>query len=102
MNMQARIEEKIAQLKPEHLELVNESSNHNVPKGSESHFKLTLVCSVFVGQSLVQRHRTVYALLEAELKQGLHALALHTFTPAEWEARGGVLKSPPCLGGSSS
>ncbi|MGI9323235.1 MAG: BolA family protein [Pseudomonadales bacterium] len=38
---------------------MNESGNHNVPPGSESHFKLVLVSSEFDGKPLVQRHRLV-------------------------------------------
>ena len=34
--------------KPFHLEVVDESSNHNVPEGSESHFKVLLVTPQFV------------------------------------------------------
>jgi BolA protein len=28
---------------PDHLEVINESASHNVPEGSESHFKVVLV-----------------------------------------------------------
>jgi BolA protein len=31
-----------------------------------------------------------------------HALALHTFSPAEWEARPDVADSPLCKGGSKA
>lgn len=33
-------------LQPIHLEVINESYMHNVPKGSESHFKVLVVCYV--------------------------------------------------------
>ncbi|MEC9059972.1 MAG: BolA family transcriptional regulator, partial [Pseudomonadota bacterium] len=38
----------------------------------------------------------------AEALQGpVHALALHTYTPTEWETRGGQsMVSPNCLDGS--
>ncbi len=44
----------------------------------------------------------VYKLLDAELKSGLHALTMRTYTPEEWRKAGGVDKSdsPPCAGGS--
>ena len=39
-----KIEEKlVAELNLDHIEVLNESSNHNVPAGSESHFKVVLV-----------------------------------------------------------
>ena len=83
-----------------HLEVVNESNQHNVPPGSESHFKLVLVTDEFDGLALLARHRKVNALLADLLEGEVHALALHTYTPADWEKRfGGAPMSPPCLGG---
>ncbi|HET8704971.1 MAG TPA: BolA family transcriptional regulator, partial [Pseudomonadales bacterium] len=40
------------------------------------------------------------ALLNEALAQGLHALAIHTYTPEEWSAVGAVPASPKCAGGS--
>ena len=37
------------------------------------------------GKTAVARHRQVYALLEQEIKDGVHALSLKTKTPAEAE-----------------
>jgi BolA protein len=102
MNTQTTIEEKLAaDLAPVHLEVVNESHMHNVPAGSESHFKVTVVSPRFEGQSLVNRHRMVNQTLAEELAGRIHALALHTLTPDEWFERAGrVPDSPPCEGGS--
>ena len=104
MKAQTRITEKLRNgLAPIHLEVINESSNHNVPPGSETHFKLIVASSSFDGKSLVERHRQVYSLLADELSQKkVHALAIHTFTPAEWEKEKTASKSPECLGGSKS
>lgn len=101
--MQSKIEQKIRrQIAPEYLDVVNESSMHNVPPGSESHFKLTIVARSFAGCALVERHRRINSLLAEELAGGVHALSLNTLTPEEWAAKGGRVKnSPPCLGGSS-
>ena len=85
---------------PDHLEVINESASHNVPEGSESHFKVVLVSQNFEGQSAVKRHQSVYAVLAAELQSGVHALALHTYLPVEWEKRQSAPISPDCLGGS--
>lgn len=101
MTVKQRIEAKVKSLlDPQHLEVVNESGNHNVPQGSESHFKLLVVSKGFAGKSLVDRHRMIYGLLEQELKAGLHALALHTYTPEEWIGYQSSKKSPPCQGGT--
>ena len=103
MTTQETIETKLAQaLAPLHLEVINESGNHNVPPGSESHFKVVLVAAEFEGQRLLARHRRVNAVLSDELATSVHALALHTYTQIEWHDRfGAAPMSPPCFGGSS-
>ena len=74
---------------------------HSVPPGSESHFKVTVVCEKFNNQGQVQRHRAVNTVLADELNGPIHALSLNTMTPDEWFAKGGIVEpSPPCLGGS--
>lgn len=100
--MAQAIESKVrAGLSVEYLELDNESHMHNVPAGSESHFRLVVVSDDFEGLLLVRRHQRLYALLGEELAGGVHALAMHTFTPKEWRERGGDADaSPACRGGS--
>jgi len=102
MLIQQNIEEKLANgLKLSHCEVVNESHMHNVPKDSESHFKLVLVADEFQGLPLVKRHKMVYQLLSDELQGAVHALALHTYSEKEWtDKHGEAPMSPPCLGGS--
>ncbi len=101
MQVQKAIETKLSAAFPAaHLDVVNESSMHNVPPGSESHFKVVLVSEAFEGQTRVGRHRTVNALLAEELEGPVHALSLETLTLEEWGARGNrAMESPECLGG---
>jgi BolA protein len=104
MSRKTRIEESLKRtLDPLHLEVTDESHMHSVPAGSESHFKILVVSESFSDQPLVRRHRAVNRALSEELAGGLHAIALHTWTPEEWFAKGGILpESPPCLGGSKT
>lgn len=105
MGMQDRIEVSLARaLSPAHVELVNESHQHNVPAGSESHWNLIIVSDAFAGLRLVRRQRAVYAALREEMAGGIHALTMKTLTLEEWEAQGGQVAntSPQCLGGSKS
>jgi BolA protein len=101
MSVQDGIESKLrAALEPVHLEVVNESHMHNVPPGSESHFKVFVVSPEFEGQKRVARQRAINRILADELADGVHALSMHTMTPAEWEAADHeTLASPKCLGG---
>ncbi len=103
MTIREIIETKLASLEPLHLDVVNESGNHNVAPGSESHFKVTIVSTQFDGMRLLDRHRMINELLAAELSGPIHALAIHAYTEANWESRfGQAPMSPPCLGGSKA
>jgi BolA family transcriptional regulator, general stress-responsive regulator len=96
------IEQKLkSSFSPLHLEVIDESHNHSVPKGAESHFKVVLVSEDFKGKKLIERHRQVNKVLAEELREGIHALALHTMSPEDWFNHGGTVPdSPECLGGS--
>ncbi len=103
MSIQYIIEHKLSnEFEAAFLQVENESHMHNVAPGSESHFKVTIVSDRFNDQMLIKRHRLVNQVLADELQQ-IHALALHTLTPDEWEARGGaVAASPKCRGGGKN
>ena len=102
MSTQAIIESKLVDaLNPQHLEVVNESHMHGGP-ATESHYKVTIITNEFDQKMLVKRHQEVYRILSDELSQGVHALALHTYSPAEWaERNASIPSSPNCRGGSS-
>lgn len=104
MTVASTIEQKIRDGLPvEHLEVINESHMHNVPANSETHFKVIVVSGAFDGQMPVRRHKQIYALLDEEMAGPVHALALHTFTPQEWQDRGGQAEaSPDCRGGAKA
>ena len=101
MSMRETIETKLrAALAPAWLEVIDESANHS--RGSETHFKVTVAAEAFQGQRLLQRHRQVHAALAAELAGTVHALAIHTYSAAEWQARGAAVPaSPECAHGVS-
>jgi len=103
MSVQASIEAKVLEaFAPEHLEVANESGQHNVPPGSESHFRLVVVSTAFEGKRLIARHRALNGALAEELAGPVHALALHTYTPEEWRVREGAPESPACRGGDGT
>ena len=104
MIVQQGITEKLqSAFTPSHLDVINESHMHNVPPGSESHFKLIIVSETFEGLRLVGRHQLINAALKDELAGPVHALSMETHTPVEWTARGGqTMTSPSCRGGSKN
>ncbi|MFC0336579.1 transcriptional regulator, BolA protein family [Kushneria avicenniae] len=98
----ALIEQKLAVFEPQWLSIENESHKHNVPPDSQTHFKVTLISRQFEGMMPVKRHQQVYAALSDELAGPVHALALHLYTPEQWETRGNERPdSPNCRGGGA-
>ena len=88
---------------PDFLEIVNESSQHNVPPNSETHFRVVLVSAEFDHLARVARHQSVYAALSGQMAGPVHALALHTYSPNEWlQRQKAAPESPECLGGSNT
>ncbi len=104
LNRRERIEETLAQhLDLLHLDVQDESHGHNVPEGTESHFKVVAVSEAFVGKLRIQRHRVINELMAEEFEQGMHALAIHVYTEEEWRQRfNQAPMSPPCAGGEKS
>ncbi|HKN47563.1 MAG TPA: BolA family protein [Candidatus Polarisedimenticolia bacterium] len=59
-------------------------------EGEEAHFSAVVVSGAFEGKTRIEQHRMVYALFQKEMAdQAIHALALRTATPAEWERESG-------------
>jgi BolA family transcriptional regulator, general stress-responsive regulator len=103
MTIQAAIQSQLSTVfHPDYVDVLNESHGHSVAPGSETHFKVILVSSTFESLSAVQRHRKVYGALAEFLTSGVHALALHTYTPLEWQNTQQAPASPPCLGSNKS
>lgn len=101
MSRKERIEQELTnKLSPSFLSVENESGNHHVPEGSETHFKVTAVSAQFTNLSRIARHRMLNELLSTEFTQGLHALSMHLYTEDEWaKMHDSVLKSPSCKDG---
>lgn len=100
MRVAARIRKKLNEaLKPERLEIVDESFRHIGHAGArshgvtqdlgETHFRIEIVSAAFEGEGRIARQRRVYAILAEDLKTDIHALSLVTLTPQE-AARGGA------------
>lgn len=57
--------------------------------GTGDHFEARVVSPAFSGKSMLEQHKLVYAPLEDLLKTGeLHALALKTYSPEQWQKLG--------------
>lgn len=86
MNVSARIEESLAALEPETLEILDESAKHaghEGAKGGGGHYRLVIVSKRFAGVSIQMRHRMVYDALGALMRKDIHALAIQALAPGE-------------------
>ena len=59
------------------------------PMGDDNHFQLVIVSERFGGKSMVQQHQMVYRALGDAMREDIHALALKTYTPQQWDSLAG-------------
>ena len=81
MSVRDTIVEKLSQkFAPTHLEVLDESDRHKGHAGSraggETHYRVRIASPHFAGKTRLQQHRAVMEALDAELKGGVHALAV--------------------------
>jgi len=57
----------------------------DVQTDGQGHYEATVISTLFAGKRSLQRHQMVYATLGTRVGREIHALALKTFTPEEWQ-----------------
>jgi BolA family transcriptional regulator, general stress-responsive regulator len=72
-------------LTPQSLTIIDDSAAHAGHAGAREggHFRVTIVAEAFVGQSMLQRHRHVYAAVAELMGRDIHALNIDAKTPTE-------------------
>lgn len=86
MSLAVLMQEKLAALAPESLEILDESAahaGHEGARGGGGHYRLVIVSRQFDGKSVQARHRMVYDALGALMKNDIHALAIKAYAPGE-------------------
>ncbi len=77
-------------LKPDFLNVRDDSLSHashnEAAKSGGTHFTIMIVAEDFSGKTMIQRHRMVYKILDAQLKGRLHALAITALSPIEYKS----------------
>ncbi len=76
-----------AAFEPTLLDVVDDSASHaghaGAAVGGETHYTVHMVSARFAGQGRLARSRAVHAAVDAEFREGLHALSLTLRSPAE-------------------
>jgi BolA family transcriptional regulator, general stress-responsive regulator len=86
MTMEVRIRSRLIEaFAPAEVSVENEShlhaGHHGSPGTGSSHFRVHVVSAKFSGASRLERHRLVNEALAAELRDGVHALAIKAEAP---------------------
>lgn len=79
-----RMRELLAVLKPEQLEIRDDSRHHAGHAGAADgggHYKVTIVSEAFRDRKPLERHRLVHEALAPLMRHEIHALALETHVP---------------------
>ena len=82
----ADIEQRLAVLEPQSIELVDDWQKHvghEASRQGASHFSLTIVSPRFAGLSTIKRHQAVYQALGPLMGSEIHALAIRALSPDE-------------------
>jgi BolA protein len=80
------IEQRLSALKPESLEVLDESGRHVGHEGAKTgggHYQLVIVSRQFDGKPSQARHRMVYEALGPLMHKEIHALAIKAYAPGE-------------------
>ena len=86
MSTPEMIRERLAPLRPERLEIEDESARHAGHEGAKSgggHYRLTIVSEQFSGKSSLARHRMIHDLLGEMMQKEIHAISIKAYTPGE-------------------
>ena len=85
-NFESILRERLAELRPVRLELIDDSAMHAGHSGARSgggHYRLLIVSAEFSGKSTLARHRLIYNALGELMRSKIHALSIQSFTPEE-------------------
>lgn len=86
MSVAELIQQRLLALKPESVEILDESAAHAGHEGARTgggHYQLVIVSREFSGKPAQQRHRMVYDALGPMMKKEIHALAIKAYAPGE-------------------
>jgi BolA protein len=85
-DIESLFRERLAELNPVRLELIDDSELHAGHAGARSgggHYRLLIVAEAFSGKSTVKRHRMVFDALGELMRSRIHALSIQSITPEE-------------------
>ena len=88
LEIETKLKEKFS---PIHIDLVDKSHTHTVDehietmKAKERYYELTIVAESFKPMSRVERHQSIYQVLDINRNPGIHGMKIKVLAPDEWE-----------------
>jgi acid stress-induced BolA-like protein IbaG/YrbA len=49
------------------------------------HYTAVIISPLFVGRSMLEQHKMVYAALGNSMESAIHAFSMRTYTPEQWQ-----------------
>jgi len=96
MDLKQQIEQKLIKaFDPVHLEVIDESHEHKMPRGSQTNFSAVVVSEYYLGKSRHERHTKVYRALLKELDGLIKTFTVRTYDTRQWQGRECFLPSAP-------
>lgn len=86
MTVIAQMQERLNQLAPLHIEIIDDSAKHAGHAGARQgggHYQLKIVAACFAGLRTMQRHRLVYDALGSLMTREIHALSIDARSPQD-------------------
>ncbi len=80
------MQQRLATLEPETIEIGDDSALHAGHEGARSgggHYNLTIVSPQFKGLLTIKRHRLIYNALGNLMQTKIHALSINAYAPGE-------------------
>lgn len=84
--IESLLRERLANLNPLQLEILDDSALHAGHAGAASgggHYRLFIVSAEFTGKSTIARHRLIYNALDELMRSKIHALSIESLAPDE-------------------
>ena len=87
LEIETKLKEKFS---PIHIDLVDKSHTHTAEehietmKDKERFYELTIVAESFKPMSRVERHQSIYQVLDINKNPGIHGIKIKASSPEEW------------------
>ncbi len=76
---------------PTHIDLVDKSHTHTpdkhieIMRDKERLYDLTIIAEAFKPMTLLERHQSIYKVLDIMNNPGIHGITIKASSPDEWE-----------------